>query len=457
MLETKKTMIFVGVAVGLALIAFLSAPSYVTPDAFLDQGEPFFPDFADPNEATTLEVVEYNEQTGEASPFKVTFEAGVWTIPSHNGYPADGKDRLAKTAAGVIGIKKDDFRSNNVADHEACGVVDPLDESAGLAGRGKRVTLKKEDGSVLADFIVGNEVPDREGFRFVRIPDQKRIFSVRMDLDLSTRFVDWIERDLLKTSKDAIRQIVVKDYSINERTRQVDNRDKLILRRTDDGWTTPRMSKSKEVAADKMDQMIATLDTLMIVGVRPKTKGLADALKEGLGEKSVGRAEAQSLQSKGYYFTRDGKLLSNEGEIGVRTEEGIIYTLRFGEVVYGSGLAVTAGTDNESSRKKSDIAENRYLFVTAEFDESTFPEPPRPADTSFMSKPDSLMTDNDKKNKRLQGDYERWQISIANVRRITNDLNARFSHWYYVISSDSYDKLHLNRADLIVAKKDDKS
>jgi hypothetical protein len=59
----------------------------------------------------------------------VTFENGRWTIPSHHGYPADGKDRLAKTAAGLIGLTKDDFRTDNVADHEACGVIDPLDNT----------------------------------------------------------------------------------------------------------------------------------------------------------------------------------------------------------------------------------------------------------------------------------------------------------------------------------------
>ena len=100
----------------LALGAWLTAPSVVTPDAFLDKGEAFFPDFTDPNTATTLEVIEYNEETAAARPFKVSFANGQWTIPSHHDYPADGKDRLAKTAAGVIGITKDDFRSGNVAD-----------------------------------------------------------------------------------------------------------------------------------------------------------------------------------------------------------------------------------------------------------------------------------------------------------------------------------------------------
>jgi len=142
----------------LVALVLISAPKKITPDAFLDQDEPFFPEFTDPNVARTLEVIGYDEGTGSAVPFKVPFSDRQWTIPSHHNYPADGKDRLAQTAAGVIEIKKDDFRSDNVADHEACGVIDPLDENAlSLGGRGQRVTIKGENDVILADLIIGNQ------------------------------------------------------------------------------------------------------------------------------------------------------------------------------------------------------------------------------------------------------------------------------------------------------------
>ena len=143
MTETRRTIYYAGAALLLAGLAFATAPRQKMPEAFFDQGEQFFPDFTDPNAARSLEVVDFDEATGAAIPFKVTFEGGRWTIPSHHGYPADGKDRLAKTAAGLIGIKKDDFRTDNTADHEACGVIDPLDTSSqSLKGRGRRVTIK---------------------------------------------------------------------------------------------------------------------------------------------------------------------------------------------------------------------------------------------------------------------------------------------------------------------------
>ncbi|HEY7817446.1 MAG TPA: DUF4340 domain-containing protein, partial [Vicinamibacteria bacterium] len=224
--DMKLTKTLAGAAVLLAVVAFATAPRNVTPSAFSDVGESFFPSFQDPNVATTLEVIEFDEGTAAAKPFKVTNQNGIWTIPSHHGYPADGKDRLAKTAAGVISIKKEDFRSDNVADHEALGVIDPLDETAtSLKGRGKRVTIKGANDEVLADLIVGKEIEGREGYHFVRVPDQKRVYAAKIDSDISTKFEDWIEEDLLQVDRDKIDRVVLQDYSIDERTLMVDMRD----------------------------------------------------------------------------------------------------------------------------------------------------------------------------------------------------------------------------------------
>ena len=189
-------------------------------EAFNDQGQPFFPDFKDPLACTDLEVVDYDPSTATASPFQVMFKDGKWVIPSHYDYPADAKDRLAKTAAGVMDLTKDTIRSDRAEDQEAIGVIDPLDtKTTTLKGRGKRVTLRDESEKVLADFIIGKEVKDQTGQRYVRVPGQKRTYGVNVKADLSTRFADWIETNLLKLDASHIRKIEFDNYKVEPRAR----------------------------------------------------------------------------------------------------------------------------------------------------------------------------------------------------------------------------------------------
>jgi hypothetical protein len=397
-------------------------------------------------------VVEFDEETAAARPFKVTFDQGKWTIPSHHDYPADGKDRLAKTAAGVIAAKKDDFRSNNVADHEACGVIDPLDETVTtLKGRGKRVTIKDESDQVLADLVVGKEVEDRTGLRFVRVPGQKRVYVTGTEIDISTKFADWIEPDLLKLERDDIARVTLKDYSINERFRSVEQRDTLVLNKDGDEWAANRMSSRQEVDSIKMSDLLKAIDDLSIVGVRPKPAGLSTDLKRAEDSVPISQANILSLQSKGYYFTRDGSLLSNEGELEILTLNGVRYLLRFGEVLYGTGDAVTAGSET-SDEKETGPGENRYLFITAAFDDSLISEPRKPANTDFENKPEEEWSDGDRQNKERKEKFDEWEQKIEDGTKFAEELNARFADWYYVISADSFDKIHLQRKDLVKKK-----
>lgn len=453
MTETRKTFTYWGVAILLVVFAVLMAPTRVIPDAFLDRGESFFPDFTDPNAATTLEVIEFDAETGVAEPFKVTFKDGQWSIPSHHDYPADGKEQLAKTAAGLIGITKDDFRSNNVADHESCSVVDPLDETVTtLKGRGKRVTIKGGSDQVLADLIVGAKVESRESMRFVRLPGQKRVYVTRMDMEISSNFEDWIERDLLQLEKDDIGRVVLKDYSINEQTGSINQRDVLTLDKRDDAWKANRMSATQEVDSTEITSLLRALDELSIVGIRPKPAGLSRTLSRAKGGTSVSQTDMLSLQSKGYYFARDGRLLSNEGELEIHTKAGVVYTLRFGEVVYGKGDAVTAGATS-SDDQKSGPGENRYLFITTSFDSKKLSEPRRPRNTAFLDKSEAEWTAADKRNKELKSKHDEWEKNVEDSQSFSDELNTRFADWYYVISADSFEKLNRKRSDLVKRKK----
>ncbi len=448
MTETRKTIVFAGAALVLAALAVATTPRQKAPDEFFDQGQPFFPDFTDPNSARTLEVVEWDEATGSAVPFKVQYQGGRWTIPSHHGYPADGKDRLAKTAAGVIGITKDDFRTDNAADYEAAGVIDPLDAASPSAkGRGKRVTIKGDNDVVLADLIIGKSFEGREGFSLVRVPGEKRVYGARINLDVSTKFKDWIEPDLMMIDKEEIDRFTLKDYSIEETTGRLDVRDEVTLTKDGDTWKMPGTPKGKEVDTYKVNNLVRAVDELSIEGVRQKPEGLTASLGRAGAGVSISQNDMLSLQDHGFYFARDGRLVSNEGELQARTADGVTYTLRFGEVVVGQGLAVTAGAGGATPSDAT--GENRYLMITTSFDRALFPEPAKPSSRSFANKPDSALTLDERKQKDVDSAHARWLARVEAGQKRADDLNARFAKWYYVISSESFDNLRLKRADLV--------
>ncbi|HEX5132992.1 MAG TPA: DUF4340 domain-containing protein [Candidatus Krumholzibacteria bacterium] len=442
--EMRKTVWMAAAALVLAVLAVVTVPRQKMPEAFFDAGEAFFPDFTDPNAARTLEVVNWDGESGSAVPFKVTFQGGRWTIPSHYDYPADGKDRLAKTAASLIGVTRDDFRTDNVADYEACGVIDPLDTTnPTLSGRGQRITIKGENDVVLADLIIGKMFEGREGFRLVRVPGEKRVYGARINVDVSTAFKDWIESDLMMIDKDEIARLVLKDYSIDETSGRLDVRDEVQLVKDGSDWTMSKLPAGKEMDTYKVNGLVKTIDELSIEDVRPKPEGLTATLSRAAGNISITQADMLSLQDHGFYFSRDGRLVSNEGEVLARTNDGVTYTLRFGEVAVGTGASETAAAG------AAPPGENRYLMISASFDPAVFPEPPAPADRSFESQPDSTLTPPQRRQKELAAAHDRWKSRVDAGQKRADELNARFAKWYYVISGTSFEQLHVRRADLV--------
>jgi hypothetical protein len=501
--DVAITAAIVAGAALLAGVAFITRPAPPDIAAFSDVGEAFYPDFVDPLSAASLEVVEFDADAGAAVPFNVQVKDGRWTIPSHYDYPADGKDRLARTAASVMDLRKDIVQSDRAQDHEALGVIDPLDESTpSLTGRGTRITLRDGAGAILADYVIGRPVPGREGFRYLRLPEKKRVYAVKVEADYSTRFADWIETNLLDLAAGDIDLVDIRDYSIDEQTGRVDVRGNVVLAKGDDGaWSLSETPEGRELDTTAVNQMTSALSRLTITGVRPKPEALSADLRaeEGL---AIDLGTQLSLQSKGYFIAQDGRLLSNEGEVSIGTADGVLYTLRFGEVLYGSGLDVSAGAAEEPTGEAGDTAggagdeeptpsgpENRYLFVTATFDESLLPPKPSPPAAEGATAPGGASGDGIASGEPPADDpsgaeepagepsnveepaaqeppgelppaagesidaaaaeaYERalqaWEDRASRGREKASALNTRFAPWYYVISAADFSKIRLD-------------
>ncbi len=391
MKENTKTLSFVAAAVAVALIAWFSSPDYRDVSQAEQPGGLLFPEF-DPLEAASLEVIKYDEATATVRPFKVAQVNNQWSIPSHDNYPADAQNQLADVATGLMGLKILENRSDSPGDHALYGVVDPDPKTlkSGTTGVGTRVVLRDKNDKALVSLIVGKQVEGREGLHYVRRVGQDPVYTVAVKTDkISTKFEDWIEKDLLKLNSWDIKRVEINDYSVDVLAGTQNPRGKMTVEYNDTGdpkWKLTEdlvfkgreyepqgLGDDEELDTAKLDAMKTAIDDLKIVDVKPKPAGLSADLK--LGESLPKDDEGlQSLTDAGFYPARIGnryELVSNDGEFRVLMKDGVQYVLRFGGIA--SAEDTPAGAD--ASKPQASSGMNRYLFVVAEFNESAIEKP----------------------------------------------------------------------------------
>lgn len=362
--STKRTLMFLGTAGGSLLLAFLvnlaSAPKSV--EGFSEVGQDFFPDFLDPLKATELSVSKFDTEQKEKQSFAVKKnDQGFWVIPSHHDYPAEAAERLARTAASMIGIRKVAVQSRSKDDWGRYGVVDPEAEAAtgadGKDPRGTRLLLKDGSGNGLVDLIVGRAVEGRASHYYVRQPDKNTVFIAKMSVDLSTKFADWIEPDLLKVNQPDITRILVNRYSVDEQQGTINQGEILdfVKDKTAGKWGLDGLNtEAEQVKEAAVTDLVRNLDQLKIVGVRPKPQGLnADlTVSEEVSQNPLLRQVLQAdMQRQGYFVARGPQnsvqLVSNEGELIAGTSNGVRYTLYFGEIARGTAKDIEVGLKSE--------------------------------------------------------------------------------------------------------------
>ncbi|TWW12351.1 hypothetical protein E3A20_01900 [Planctomyces bekefii] len=417
--STKRTLMFLGTAGGSLLLAVLvnlaSAPKSV--DGFSEVGQEFFPDFLDPLKATELSVAKFDTEQKEKQSFSVKKnDQGFWVIPSHHDYPAEAAERLARTAASMIGIRKVAVQSRSKEDWGRYGVQNPEAEAAtgadGKDPRGTRLSLKDGSGNGLVDLIVGRAVEGRDSHYYVRQPDKNTVFIAKMTVDLSTKFADWIEPDLLKVNQPDITRILVNRYSVDEQQGTINQGEvlDLVKDRTAGKWGLDGLNtEAEQVKEATVTDLVRNLDQLKIVGVRPKPQGLnADlTVSEEVSQNPLLRQVLQAdMQRQGYFVARGPQnsvqLVSNEGELIAGTSNGVRYTLYFGEIARGTakdievGLksdaaaaenpeAAKEGADGKAAESEPAAADGpekgprRYLLVKVDYDEGLLgPKPEEP-------------------------------------------------------------------------------
>jgi hypothetical protein len=514
----RKTAMFLAGGVGMLLLGFAVQPRFRSRVEKPAEERVLFPELSDAAKAASLEIVKYDEELSTLTPFKVVQTGGVWVLPSHQNYPADAKDHLAAAATELVDLKQLDVVSLSPADHETFGVIEPDLEKIkpGMTGIGELVEVRDATGTKIARLVIGKE--DKrpaagagaggKALRFVRKAGQDPVYRIEIDTSkFTTRFDDWIEKDLLKLSPWDVRRLVLDDYALEAvqsdgRIRVEQNRKdriELAYADTDAKWTlvkleafgggtTPKEEKlgdGQELASAKLNDLRNALGDLKIIDVARKPAGLSADLKAE--EKFTGDPEAvTSMQQRGFLPLKSGDILSTDGETIVGMKDGVEYVLRFG------AATTLAGTTDKAEDGPAEEATGRYLLVMARFNEALL-EKPKLDPVPDEPKVDDAKKDDGKKNdgkpdvKNPEGEAAaklgaaeeaeaKAQAALEEKRRIerenrrkqdayddavkaaqkrVRDLNNRFADWYYIVSDEEYAKIHLNRGAVIQKKSEE--
>ncbi len=403
----RRTTVFV--VAGLLLLGFGWAVQPRFKPATVDSAAErvLFPALTDAEKAASLEIIRYDDELATLYPFKVIKSGGVWVLPSHQNYPADAKDQLAAAATELVDLKTLDEVSSRATDHELYGVIEPDQEKIkpGMTGIGQMIEIRDASGSKLARLIIGKE--DKQSgvgggsrrLRFVRKAGQDPVYRVELDTSkFTTRFGDWIEKDLLKLTPWDIRSVELDNYSLSavesggrlEVRQQRDEKISLMYDDKESSWLLSSFEKfpdeessdsvsvdleeNEEVDSTKLNDLRNALGDLQIIDVARKPAGLSSDLKAA--ESFVNDVEAvSSLQQRGFLPLPSGQILSTEGQTVIGMKDGVEYVLRF-----GAGTTVTDPGQADSEQGDDAAVESaettaRYLLVMAQFNEDLLEQP----------------------------------------------------------------------------------
>ncbi|MEM7155099.1 MAG: DUF4340 domain-containing protein [Myxococcota bacterium] len=455
----RNTIIMVVLALGSAGAAYSMRPQPLPDVQFEDTGEALFPDFTDPTTATQLEIVAWNEDEARVVSFSVSQTEGRWVIPSHNDYPADGTARMGKAAASFIDVKKDRYYGDNPANHGAYGVIDPEATEGEADEKGQRITIKDAADTVLVDIIVGNEIEGRSGYYYVREPgeDSKRVYGSKLELDISTSFEDWIEKDLLGVERDEFHLMIYDPYTVDEVEGRVTGFQPVAAKVIDPAnrreWALLEgieVPEGKVLDSTKLRQVLTAMANLKIVGVRPRPQ------VQGLLQQQIAR---QDMARKGFFVATgpsgEQAIFGNEGKLSAATDDGVEYTLYFGEVTYETGIDLTAGAPTGSPDDDKGVVEegveeqgkdeeaddkkvaSRYMFVDVGYNPAM--------DTRLAGLTDPA---GEGEGASEPIDAEGDKAKMAESQEKAGKLQARFNQWFYVISDSSFTQMHKERDEL---------
>ena len=292
-----------GVALLVAFVAFLSRPRVEEFKVSQQEGKILFDKFDDPAKADSMEIRRYDETLGTLDEFRVARDkaSGAWTLPSHSGYPPMPRRGCGTRPCCWSTCRSWAWLRRYAGDHRLFGVIEPDKDKLKVGDEGRRLAgpLRGPQGAE-----PGQSDHRQEGQRHrrptvrPRCPEQDVVYTVKIDPDkLSTKFQDWIEKDLLKMNAWDVENVALKNYTVSLQPPNrvlVDKKFDLTADFKDSEWKLKELKKyqkgegavvaltdQEELNKEKLNDLKTAVDELEIADVRRKPKGLGADLKAG--------------------------------------------------------------------------------------------------------------------------------------------------------------------------------
>lgn len=383
-----KTLVFSLVAFVCISLAYFTTPSKRDPSSGPDRmGQQLFEEF-NPLAATGIEIVEIDEENLEPKSIEVAQTEKGWFIrrPGKPDYPANADNQVKDVSTLLFDLRILDQASEGAGEHANFGVLDPSKAQPGDPGIGRMISLKNNTGSNLAQLIIGNEAEGLSNTRYVRKPDENSVYRVEVQNvgDVTTKFVDWVEKDFLDLDKWNIKRVTFDNYEIKNGT--LTPSIKHVLDYDSSEWKLMggSLANDEELDKDILDGMKDAFDDLEIIDVESKPEVLASSLRKGsefVDANNVQQIQsaANSLITKGFQpinVTDESgkpkaypngkpilKVVSQKGEVLVGMKDGVEYVLRFGEIYRGP------------EEEENATGDSRYIYAFARVNQSLIDSP----------------------------------------------------------------------------------
>ena len=165
--------------------------------------DPAFPKLSENvNNVVKIEIRNANSE------FSMTLTGDNWGLDQKDGYRVE----FQKVKAAIVNLSNFKLIEKKTADatrYERLELNDPSDEKA----KSRKIVLKDEKGTVLADVVIGKLNPNLFGTggagTYIRRADEKDTWLARGQVDLGEEPNNWMARQIVNYGQEKIRRVVV--------------------------------------------------------------------------------------------------------------------------------------------------------------------------------------------------------------------------------------------------------